>query len=260
MLLLSAIAITGVVFAAIFIALTHAGFDKDAALALAGLANTIVAPLHEALKKRDWKRMTASPAARRLWPINSYFLNWVTAVVYTTTIALATNAGITALMIWTVVPSSDPAFLRFSETIALGIIAGLSLLNSFVLAGLAFMVGLRILKKGNLAIVVSAGLMVLYWNNVSNFGLNQASPEQVAALIRTLPWWPEAGWFSNWLLLYPFFSRPCCRSTRPVCGGAAPPSSVMRSDACPQRLPTSSRSWSPKRLSGSVQMHRESET
>jgi hypothetical protein len=41
MWLLTAIGITGVVFAGIFIALTSAGFDNGASLALAGMANGI---------------------------------------------------------------------------------------------------------------------------------------------------------------------------------------------------------------------------
>jgi hypothetical protein len=193
MWLLTAIAVTGVLFACIFISLTSAGFDDDASLALAGLANAVTAPLHETLKKRAWKNVPLSPVVRRLWPINRYFLDWFTGAIYVTTIALAANTCISALIVLTTFSSWGDADLRFAEPIALGILMGLSFLQNLVLAVLAFLLGQRVAKNGWLAVVVSTVLMVLYLKNVSRFGLNIGSAEQDAALIRIIPWVPLVG-------------------------------------------------------------------
>jgi hypothetical protein len=200
MWLLTAIGITGVVFAGVFIALTSAGFDNGASLALAGMANGLTAPLHQALKKRASHRMSLSPVVQRLWPVNSYFLNWPTAAVYATTIVWATSSGTAALFILTAFSSWNSPVLRFPEPIVLAILGSVSLLSNLLLAGLAFLLGRRVAVKGRLAVLICAVLTVLYVNNVSRFGLNLGSPEQVAVLYRLIPL-PEFGdWFINWLL------------------------------------------------------------
>jgi hypothetical protein len=145
--------------------------------------------------------MSLSPVVQRLWPVNSYFLNWPTAAVYATTIAWAISSGTAALLILTAFSSWNSPVLRFPEPIVLAILGSISLLSNLLLAGLAFLLGRRVAEKGRLSVVVCAVLTVLYVNNVSKFGLNLGSPEQAAVLYRLLPWQPEMGdWFSNWLL------------------------------------------------------------
>ena len=201
MWLLTAIGITGIVFAGVFIALTSAGFDDGASLALAGMANGITAPLHQTLKKRASERVSLSPVVQRLWPVNSYFLNWPTAAVYATTIVWAISSGTAALLVLTAFSSWNSPVLRFPEPIVLAILGSISLLSNLLLAGLAFLLGRRVAEKGRLAVVICAVLTVLYVNNVSRFGLSIGSPEQAAVLYRIIPLQLEMGnWFISWLL------------------------------------------------------------
>jgi hypothetical protein len=196
MKLFVALALTAIAYLVMYLTLTAMGLEKEPAGAVAGLANALILPIHEELKKGSWER--------RLWQVRSYFINWPIATVYATAASVAALSATSILTLLILFSSLTSSILRVPQSMALFVILSVSFAFNLAQAGIGFLVGRRVEGNGALAVAATAALLTIYSHYGAGFIIG-TTPEQDAVLVEALSELEGVGWLApdrldEWLI------------------------------------------------------------